>query len=104
MTIQVQVAKVVGGGEITARDSPVPSPPGTKSPVKPCNLNKKYPTCLKEFTSKEDHKTNQHLATWMNALKADSLSDVDDKQADKSITPCIPGRKQGSDLLELEKV
>ena len=40
----------------------------------------------------------------MNALKADSLSDVEDKQADKCRTPSIPARKQGSDLLELQMV
>ena len=50
---------------------------------------------LKEFSSKQDYKSNQ-LAE-MNAFKPDTMSDVEGKQSDKSMAPCTPSRKQDSD-------
>ena len=73
MTIQVQVAKMVLRRWVVRSQHVTP----------PSRRPLPGPKSLQEFTSKEDHKTTNTWATWMNAPKTDSLSGVEDKQADK---------------------
>ena len=95
--IQVKVAKKVGEG--WDRSTWPLGPKGGQTLLSQQGNRSDYITRANK--SKQDYKSNQ-LAE-MNAFKPDTMSDMEGKQSDKSMAPCTPSRKQGSDQ-ELVKI
>lgn len=68
----------------------------------PWHHNKRSPNCLPGIHQQgRSQETNRHLPTWIRRQLIWCRGQA--SKLIKRITPCFPARKQGSDLLQLEK-